>query len=187
MWLLNFLNMHPFSFLDLKIWENFFSAIFRCSSQMNCKIIKVYNVMIWPAYVLWKDIFYPVNSHTSHLTCVCVLLTQLCPFLCDLMDYSPPGPSVHGIFQARILEWAAIPFSRGSSWPRDQTCISCISCIGRILYHCSTEEAKCTRSPYNGANFPQRCVLCSFLTSILKLFMRKFKILSEIVTQMFNI
>ena len=45
---------------------------------------------------------------------------------CDSVDYSPPGFSVHEILQARILEWAAIPFSRGSSPPRDQTWVSCI-------------------------------------------------------------
>ena len=44
-----------------------------------------------------------------------VLVAQSCPTLCDFMDYSPPGSSVHGILQARILEWVAIPFSRGSS------------------------------------------------------------------------
>ena len=61
---------------------------------------------------------------------------QLCPTLCDPMDCSPPGSSVHGISQARILEWVAIFYSRESSWPRDWTCISC---IGRqILYHCAT-------------------------------------------------
>ena len=45
---------------------------------------------------------------------------------CDPMDYSPPDSSVHGISQARILQWVAIPFFRGYSWPRDQTCISFI-------------------------------------------------------------
>ena len=50
-----------------------------------------------------------------------VLATQLCPTLCDPMDCSTPGSYVHGILQARILEWIAIPFSRGSSQPRDQT------------------------------------------------------------------
>ena len=44
-----------------------------------------------------------------------VLFAQSCPTLCDLMDCSPPGSSAHGILQARILEWVAIPFSRGSS------------------------------------------------------------------------
>ena len=56
-----------------------------------------------------------------------VLVTQSCPTLWDLMDCSPPGCSVHGIFQARILEWVAISFSRGSSWPRDWTQVSCIA------------------------------------------------------------
>ena len=51
--------------------------------------------------------------------CVCVLVTQSCPTLCGPMDCSPPGSSVHGISQARTLEWVAISFSRGSSWPRD--------------------------------------------------------------------
>ena len=48
-----------------------------------------------------------------------MLIAQLCPTLCDIMDCSLPGPSVHGILQARIPEWVAIPFSRGSTWPRD--------------------------------------------------------------------
>ena len=68
--------------------------------------------------------------------------SQSCLTLCDPMDCSLPGSSVHGIFQARILEWVAISHSRGSSPTRDQTCISCVSCIGKqILYHCATWEA----------------------------------------------
>ena len=64
----------------------------------------------------------------SFLLCACSV-TQCLAFR-DL-----PGSDVHGIFQARILEWVAICFSRGSSQPRDQTCISCIPCIGRwVLY-----------------------------------------------------
>ena len=66
---------------------------------------------------------------------------QSCPILCSIMDCSLPGSSVHGILQARTLEWVAISFSRGSSWPRDLTRISCVSCIGRwILFHCTTWE-----------------------------------------------
>ena len=58
------------------------------------------------------------------------------PTLCDPMNYSPPGSSVNGILQARVLKWVSTPFSRGSSQPRDQTCVSSISCIGRqVLYH----------------------------------------------------
>ena len=58
---------------------------------------------------------------------VVVLVTQLSPTLCDPMDYSPPGSSVHGIFQARILGWVAIAFSRGSSQLRVWTQVSCFS------------------------------------------------------------
>ena len=64
---------------------------------------------------------------------------QLCLTLCDPMDCSPPGSSVH--FQARILEWVAIFSSKGSYWPKDPTCVSYVSCIGRqILYHWTTKE-----------------------------------------------
>ena len=54
-------------------------------------------------------------------------VSQSCLTLCNPMDCSPPGSSVHGIFQARILEWVAISFSRGSSQPRDQTQVSHIA------------------------------------------------------------
>ena len=54
-------------------------------------------------------------------------VTQSCPTLCDPVDCSPPGSSVHGILQARILELVAISFSRGSSWPRDWTQVSRIA------------------------------------------------------------
>ena len=54
-----------------------------------------------------------------------VLITQLCLSLCDTMDCSLPGPSVHGILHIRILEWAAIPFSKRSSQPRNPTQVSC--------------------------------------------------------------
>ena len=55
--------------------------------------------------------------------------------LCDPMDCNLPGSSVHGILQARILEWIAMPSSRGSSWPRDQTRISQVSYIGKQFIH----------------------------------------------------
>ena len=61
---------------------------------------------------------------------------QSSPTLCNLMDCSPPGSSVCRILQARILEWVAMPSSRGSSRPRDRTHVSCVSSIGRqVLYH----------------------------------------------------
>ena len=63
-------------------------------------------------------------------------VAQSCPTLCDPMDCSLPASSIRGIFQARMLEWVAVSFSRGSSLPRDQTCVSYVSCIGRwALYH----------------------------------------------------
>ena len=74
-------------------------------------------------------------------TCMCMLSHSVTfdsfsrPTLGDLMDCSLPGCSVHGIAQAGILEWVAIPFSRESSPPREPTWVSCVSCIGRwILY-----------------------------------------------------
>ena len=63
-------------------------------------------------------------------------VAQSCPALCSPLDCSLPGSSARGIFQARILEWVTIPFSRGSSRPRDQTRISCVSCTDRrVLCH----------------------------------------------------
>ena len=56
---------------------------------------------------------------------------QSCLTLCDPMDCIPPGSSVHEILQARTLEWVVMPSSRGSSQPRDQTCVSDVSCTGR--------------------------------------------------------
>ena len=73
----------------------------------------------------------PLNLHLE--------VAQSCPTLCDPVDCSPPGSSAHGILQARILEWVAISFSRGSSWPRDQTQVSCIA--GRHFNLWATREA----------------------------------------------
>ena len=66
-------------------------------------------------------------------------VAQLCPTLCDPMDCSPPGSSIHGIFQERVLEWGAISFSRGSSQPRDWTQVS--RTAGRRFTVWATREA----------------------------------------------
>ena len=106
--------------------------------------IYVYSEKIPPIQLI--DTF--ITSHT-YLFCRCVRKLkfyppagtcgkslQSCPTLCNPMDYSPPGSSVHGILQERILERVAMPFSRGSSWPRDQTRIFYVSWIGRwVLDH----------------------------------------------------
>ena len=69
-------------------------------------------------------------------------VTKLCQTHCDPIDGNLPGSSVHGIVQASIVEWLAMPSSKGSSLPREQTQVSCVSCIGRrILYHCTSWEA----------------------------------------------
>ena len=75
------------------------------------------------------------------LLCVCVhaKLLQSYLTLCNLMDCSPPGSSVHGIFQASILEWVAMPSSRGSSQYRNQTGVSCIT--GRFFTNWAIKEA----------------------------------------------
>ena len=71
-----------------------------------------------------------------------VISTQLCPTLCDPTDCSLPGSSVHGLFQARILERVAISFSRASSRPRDRTHFSWVSCIaGGFFTHWDLGEA----------------------------------------------
>ena len=73
--------------------------------------------------------------------CLC-FVAQSCPSLCNPLLSSPPGSSVHGIFQARLLEWLALLLSRGSSQSRDGTHVSFISCTGRwILYHCATRSS----------------------------------------------
>ena len=66
---------------------------------------------------------------TWAVCCACTQRLWFCLSLWDPMDCSPPGSSVHGLLQARILEWVAMPSSRESSQPKDQTHVSCISCI----------------------------------------------------------
>ena len=81
--------------------------------------------IIWCIYIQWNIAM--------------LSLAQSCLILCNPMDCSPPGSSVHGNLQARILEWVAIPFSRGSSQPRDQTQVS--HSAGRFFTIWATREA----------------------------------------------
>ena len=69
-------------------------------------------------------------------------VAQSCPTLCDPMDCSLSGSSIHGFPQARVLEWIAISFSRGSSQPRNRTWVSCIA--GRHFYHLTQCSNYCT-------------------------------------------
>ena len=67
-----------------------------------------------------------------------VSVRQLCPTFCIPMDWSLPGSSAHEILQARILEWVAVPLSRGSSQPRDRTQVSCTA--GKFFTDWATRE-----------------------------------------------
>ena len=97
---------------------------------------------------------------------VCILSHLSRVQVCDPMDCSPPGSSVHGILQARILEWVSMPYAKVSSQPRDQTYISCISCIGRQVLYQFFPPGK-----------PLTCDLCDTLPKMHKLnwIMRKYQ------------
>ena len=81
-------------------------------------------------YFSWFPFYVPLNCHGHFVVVKSQSLVQL---FCDLIDYSLLGFFVHGISQARILEWVAISFSRGSSWPRDQTHMG--MCAAHMLSH----------------------------------------------------
>ena len=87
--------------------------------------------------VLWTLILVKMRMKWSEVA-------QLCLTLCGPVDCSLPGSSVHGVFQARVLEWVAISFSRGSSWPRDRTRVS--HTVGRCFYHLS-HQGSCRGTP----------------------------------------
>ena len=94
---------------------------------------------LWSFVQSNQDVFkyyFIVSYRILQFLCVYVCWLTSCYILCDPVDCSPPSFSFHGILQQRILEWVALPSSRGSSRPRDRTHISWVSCIGRcILYH----------------------------------------------------
>ena len=99
----------------------------------------------WSSNDIQRETYGLIYSHVSiqayihmvHIyTCSAVLSHSIVFNSCNPMDCSPPGSSVRGISQARILEWVATPSSRGSSQPKDQSCVSCLSSIARwIIYH----------------------------------------------------
>ena len=85
--------------------------------------------------------YWHIFAHMGRRAC---LVSQSCLTLCNTMDCSLPGFSVHGILQVRLLEWVTISYSRESSWCKDWTHISCSSCtVRQILYHCAAWEAQC--------------------------------------------
>ena len=87
-------------------------CVFTCSSSLrNCKIF-----------------YFFVGCFES--------CAQSCLTLCYLLDCSLPGSSVHGVFQVRVLKWVAMPSSRGSSWPKNRTLVSCVSCTAGGFFTC---------------------------------------------------
>ena len=101
----------------------------------SLKICKAYSISFMHTCIYNISITTRLEEKTNKFGILVIFLlvksenevTQLCPTLCDPMDGSLPGSVVRGIFQARILEWAAISFSRGSSQHRDRTRVSCIA------------------------------------------------------------
>ena len=99
---------------------------------LDCDTVYICNMGIRVlSSALWKETQDQRKRPTGTYSWYSV--SQLCPTLCDPIDCSPPGSSVHAICQVRILEWVTISFSRGSLRPRDQTHVSC---IGRWVLHC---------------------------------------------------
>ena len=117
--------MCPSSFFVDLIWQtSFFSQVFHS--------------FIWVMHYNYQK-HHCVYHYSYFRVCEVKWITQSCPTLCNPIDYSLPGSSVHGIFQARVLEWGAIAFSRGSSQPRDWTRVFCI--VGRCFTVWATREA----------------------------------------------
>ena len=142
----------------------FFFSFFSCFFPFSFSSTFVPNWFLLRESHTWADIWHQFNrTLLSCKTCplfwqlkpnywftICTqvhyvhacLVTQSCMTLCDPLDCSPPGSSVHEIIQARILEWVVMPSSRESSWPRNQTLISCVFCIADGFFtHWAVREA----------------------------------------------
>ena len=86
--------------------------------------------------IKWDRLIHTFTWWTTGGSCLCAKLLQSCLTLCDFMDYCPPGSSVHGILQPWILEWVAVPSSKGSSWPETEPTSLMSTCSSRqVLYH----------------------------------------------------
>ena len=120
----------------------------RCSTSLRFRRMQIRTMMRYHLTLVRMAVIKKNTSNKCRLGCAgkgtllhCCLCTcaQPCPNLCDPVYCSPPGSSVHGIFQVRVVEWVSISFSRGSSQPRDRTQVYCIGMW--ILNHWATWEA----------------------------------------------
>ena len=109
------------------------------------------------------------------IQCTCGQLLQLCLTLCDPMDCGPPGSSVHGILQARILKRVAMPSSGGSSPPRHQTHVSYVSCISRGVLYCSCPLGRANMSTTTQRRKNLMLNLASLLQNRIKLQRQNFE------------
>ena len=109
--------------------KNNTDPVYSSSSFPSGNILHTYSTVSGTLTLIQSAHLIHVSPVLHVLICLCVfrmnVFAQSCPTLCDPMDCSPPGSSVYGIFQARVLEWVAISFSRGSSQPRDRTQVPC--------------------------------------------------------------
>ena len=98
-----------------------------CDVHRHSRNVSPTLAIIFPWELEDVDIHSETDRERELILKMCVLVTQSCLTLCDPVGCSPPGSSVPGILQARTLEWVTIPFSRGSSRPKDQTHVACIA------------------------------------------------------------
>ena len=108
----------PLAFLSHLWGEGIWEAFLKMTAQRQ-QVLGRTELIVGPQIFL--------NLQWDFVCCIFSYFGQV--WLCNPTDCSLPGSSVHGIFLARILEWIAIPSAKGSSWPRDLTHISCVSCI----------------------------------------------------------
>ena len=131
-----YLLLQSFCFQQVSHYKTFTSYYFKAfvtSGPNMTEYIFFHSISHYQKRKLQGNTFFLITS------VYCVSVTQSCLTLCDPMGCSPPGSFVHGILQARILEWVAISFSRGSSWARDWTQVSCI--VGRCFNLWPTRES----------------------------------------------
>ena len=121
-------------------------------------------------------LFPDLLTHTPQvILCVSILSCFSCIWLCNPMNYSLPGSSVHGILQARILEWVAMLSSRGSSRPRNGTSVSYASCIGRqvllplaFFYHPGIRKTEIATKVLTDSTFLRSYIFSCYQTKVFR-------------------